>query len=126
MTDRQITIRMPKEDLELWLKALRLRSNQKKQGKGALFNADASERGGGYCCLGVAQQVCAGGIENGGSYPSMYFLKKRGWVFLDTNGEEDNNPYFPSVNATAAVLNDGKGYSFRRIATVIERHAEGY
>jgi hypothetical protein len=126
MTNRQITVRMPKKDLELWLKALRLRSNQKKQGIGYLFNPDHVEDEGGYCCLGVAQQVCAGGIEEDASYPSMSFLKERGWVFLDHAGNEGNNPYFPSVNATASDLNDNKGYSFRCIATVIERHAEGY
>ena len=128
MTKKQITIRMPKEDLELVLRTLRSKSNEHKQGRGALYN------GAGYCCLGAMQCVKTGGFveghdSSGGDFlefPSNKWLKSVGWAFKDVDGKSTDNPYFPTLLCTASEANDEENYTFKQIAQAIESCAVGY
>lgn len=119
---KQITIRMPQEKLDLWLAALRLEENQSKQARNSLFN----EVEGGYCCLGVAQQVISGGVQVYRYLPSSDWLVKEGITFLDQHGAVSCQPFLPTLHTTAAGANDIQGKTFREIADAVEACSEGY
>lgn len=135
MTTKQITIRMPEAKLRLWLRALRLKKNAKRQAKGALWvPKEKGYSNGGYCCLGVAQQVLSGGVEtmDGGgledckSFPSYDWQEGEGIEFFDKHGTRTRDPYLPLHGVTASYANDTEGLTFAQIADAIEDCAEGY
>lgn len=118
-------IRMPKADLEQWLKVLRAPENQDKQGTGRLFGKN--EPGidvDGYCCLGVAQWSRSGRVERNASFPSGKWLNHVGWTFADAEGYKTTNPWLLVDEASA--LNDSKKYPFRIIADLIQLVTETY
>lgn len=121
-----ITIRMPKEDLELVLATLEADENQNKQGRNAMFD------GKGYCCLGAMQCAKTGGfveMASDGKFmlePSMEWLNSVGWQFLDADGEESADPYLPSLSHRATYANDYLRASFKQIAAAIRQCSEGY
>lgn len=128
MDDKQITIRMPKADLELVLATLRAPENQDKQGNGSMWNHT------GYCCLGAMQCAKTGGkiqCVDGNIYcskwaPALRWLKDVGWEFKSVEGNLGYDPYLPLLNCTAIEANDVHKYSFAEIADAIEDCAEGY
>ena len=131
MSKKQITIRMPKEDLAQWLAALRAPENKRRQGTNYLFNP----RGGGYCCLGVAQCIKTGGrveatrdgiVTNWHGYPSLEWLGTVGWKFFDKAGNICRDPWLPSLDRKASHANDLLKKTFAEIADAIEDCAEGY
>lgn len=128
--EKQITIRMPKAKLKLWLDVLRLPANQKLQGTGALFNGGPDpyeDERAGYCCLGALQCAVTGGkVDIHADLPSKKWLKKEGITFLDSYGDPSNDPFFPRFGAEASIVNDGQGKSFKQIAQAIESCAVGY
>lgn len=129
--ERQITIRMPKAKLKLWLDVLRLPANQKLQGTGALFNSEKQSNDWddkpGYCCLGALQCAVTGGkVDLGRGTPSESWLKKEGIEFFDDDGDPTTDPYFPRYGGVASEVNDGQKKSFRQIAQAIESCAVGY
>lgn len=135
MTNKQITIRMPAEKLKLWLRALRLKKNAKRQGGGALYSKINGDTSAGYCCLGVAQQVISGGIEcatsshgvrHARSFPSNSWLEEQGIQFFDSFGSKTTDPYLPMFDCCASTANDELGKTFLEIADAIEDCAEGY
>ncbi len=115
-------IYMPKADLERWLEVLRAPENQKRQGTGALFSPNVSERG--YCCLGVGQWSKEGAVAKDEDFPALDWLDAKGWRFLNEKGERSNNPWL--LIGTASNLNDERKFSFKEIAALIEAAAEGY
>lgn len=122
---KQITIRMPKADLEMVLAMLRNPVNAGKQGKHALFD------GNGYCCLGAMQCAKTGGkVEHKhGMYkglPSYNWLATVGWEFTCNEGRRTADPWLPALHTRATFANDSKGYTFAQIADAIEDCAEGY
>ncbi len=116
MSDRQVTIRMPKESLDKWLAALRSGSYQ--QGVGALY-----DNSGGYCCLGVLQKAVSGKVENL-SYPSVEWLNANKIKFYDSSGG-GQAPFLPALRDRADIAND-HGRTFTEIADAIEQCAEGF
>lgn len=120
MSDRQVTIRMPKELLAKWLAGLR--DGEYKQGIGRLRDSK-----GGYCCLGVLE-VVAGELENDGyaALPSTQWMERHQCTFLSQGGMPDTTPYLPSVDSTASEANDDSKFTFDQIATAIEDCAEGF
>jgi len=120
MSEREITIRMPKESLDKWLAALR--SGTYPQGFGLM------EKNGKFCCLGVLQQVLAGEVERHAcgtavGVPSEAWLAKHRIRFLDSRPDH-GNPFLPSLGMSAACANDHK-HTFTQIADAIEACAEG-
>jgi hypothetical protein len=120
------TIRMPKENLDAWLTALR--SGNFAQGRRALLD----EVTGGYCCLGVLEHCLTGEIERhpDGSpkeYPSESWLADQQITFFDDDGKVTTNPvvFFDGDDTRAAILNDA-GVSFSVIANLIEEHTETF
>lgn len=138
MNKNKKTVRMPKKLFEDFI--YHLRSGKVKQGTGMLFRSenDVDEENGersGYCCLGVLQCTATGGFievcslffkNHFRSYPTMQWLEKNGITFINSSGDNTNNPYFPSVFATAGCLNDDLKYDFKQIADIFERHTETY
>lgn len=118
---------MPEESKAKWL--VGLRSGEYKQGAGVLFNRE----NGFYCCLGVLQHCLTGGVEYTETrmpipqtLPSEEFLQDYG-IILEFNSVL--NPYVMlgnGVQTSLVELNDDKGYSFKRIADIIEKNFEGY
>lgn len=151
MKNRRITIRMPKEDLAAWLRALRSPQNRRRQRALTMFSHASPGMGGhkatpsGYCCLGVAQVVKTGGyletyydrpellekLERNekigyANYPSMKWLAEQGWEWYDRYGKLCRDPFLPTLDMDASTANDSGNYSFRKIANAIEACAEGY
>lgn len=83
-----------------WLKALR--SGKYQKGTGALRPTDST-----YCCLGVAvaEKLCKPNAMNRKGLVSNHFLPEE-------------------VQNVLANLNDTAGWSFKRIATSIEKHVK--
>jgi hypothetical protein len=118
------TIRMPKKLLKRWLKALR--GGTYTQATGTLYEPESC----GFCCLGVLQHAVSGGYvetyENGDwqAFPSLGWRQKNGVEFYNDCGDDTCDPWIPSMEMTAADLNDG-GHTFAEIADAIEACAEG-
>lgn len=117
MSERQITIRMPKELLQKWLAGLR--SGDFKQGRGAMCTHD-----GHYCCLGVLQKTVGDAVEDG-AWPSPAWRKTHGVNFLYKGYENWPAPFLPALGQEADAAND-TGYTFAEIADAIEACAEGF
>lgn len=111
-----------------WLEALR--SGEYVQGKNALKTKEGK-----YCCLGVLCDLhrkttkkagCNWGVNNSGE--GVYF-KNTGalpkevmdWAGF-TEHSADGDLVLNGKGTNLASLNDGKGYGFKRIAQVIEKH----
>ena len=125
-TEKQITIRMPKELLRKWLKALR--SGKYQQAKSALCKETLAGSIG-YCCLGVLEKVVEGDVErysDGRSkeLPSFEWLKAKNISFSSPDLFISSSPYLPSLCDRADIAND-VGCSFAEIADAIEACAEG-
>jgi hypothetical protein len=121
------TIFMPKADAELVLAVLRDPAN--KQGHGALFDKDANNGAGGYCCLGLMQCAKTGGrveAEKWGhgnvsfrGFPTLDWLNSVGWRF-EHGAQATVDPYLPTLGCTASKANDQKGKTFAEIADAME------
>jgi len=110
MFEQGYTIVMPKAKAANWLKALR--SGEYIQASDALHQPEI----GGFCCLGV-EQYCNndGFVENSfnslglgdwNSFPSIEYLKKSGYLFVNRHNWEDTNPYINAVGDEVSDLND--------------------
>lgn len=134
--DRGIRIKMPKKDLERWLRALE--SGLYIQSKGRLY----SQKEGGFCCLGLEQYInrkCEVELGPNGfaGLPSPEYLTANGIHFARTStrlapSSAPDVLQQPSGYLTSGVcwksvdmLNDG-GTSFKEIAKLIRNHAVGY
>ncbi len=118
-----------------WLKALR--SGKYKQAKGALCPIDEKGKIKGFCCLGVLtdlyikdynkshvkkiswEEDVSGSRKNlfkeGGMTPRRVVI----WAGLKKRNPSVSTKNSPSVSL--AVLNDGVGYGFKKIANIIEK-----
>lgn len=109
-------MRMPAKMKEDWIAALR--SGEYKQCHHTLHD------GQGYCCLGVLQKVVDGEVEkeSDGSYspfPSE--------IWIEEHGIEDTMDGISAVDHMFLLSGDNdSGYSFKKIADVIERDVGGY
>lgn len=119
-------LRMPKNLLKRWLKALR--SGEYKQASGTLYNTKT----GGFCCLGVLQHVASGGkceVDDDGYFecvPSSDWYSSNA---IDIPEE---------IECTLMRMNDGKlvltepgnkrvgKRKFPAIADYIEKNSEGF
>jgi hypothetical protein len=118
---------MDKKVAKLWVKALR--SGRYHQGKDSLveYKKDATgECTGtlkGYCCLGVLAEISKlDYLPDQGTPPRAIW---KNWAGLRTSdGELPTDSPYRKYGACLAELNDGKGFGFKRIADVIERHWE--
>jgi hypothetical protein len=123
--------RMPVEAKAKWVAALR--SGQYKQAKGTLYDASTD----GYCCLGVLQHCLTGEVERRpddyssskliGDLPSNEWVEKHNIQFF-AKGKLVSKPVFKINNAyiSASELNDSLGYSFDRIADIVEEQVETF
>jgi hypothetical protein len=110
-------IRMPKNLLKRWLKALR--GGTYIQAKGILYDKAV----GGFCCLGVLQHVQSGGsceVNFGDHYRST---PSDGW---SKEAQVDFGDHMHKL----MVMNDGdigrRRRSFTQIANYIEKNSEGF
>ena len=101
--------KLNKVNIRKWVKALR--SGKYRQGRGSL------KWDGRYCCLGVACVVAGVAImENDisfGEHPEMYQ-----WLGLEHRWDGDIEL---TDNLSATIANDDNGWSFKRIATALEK-----
>jgi hypothetical protein len=100
---------MKPEIKKLWVEALR--SGKYKQGKYHLHTGDK------YCCLGVLCDISPFPLVTGEKLPSIEVLE---W-----SGLPDSNPdvWIKNDLVPIARVNDCvKGYGFKRIADLIEKH----
>lgn len=133
MLDQLPAIKMPAAIATLWLAALR--SGEYTQGRYCLRDTS-----GGYCCLGVLEQVVSGQVEmrnllHSRATPSVEWLKEHGIQFReDYEGEVQGtctNPSFRVLrddevyDSSAAELND-EGISFEAVADILEPLIETY
>jgi hypothetical protein len=126
--NKVITIKMPKESLQLWLKALR--SGKYEQGKGRMRTGDGK-----YCCLGVMQHCITGKVESSSSLlvgaaglPSPEWLTEHNIEFAGRTGGDLGylpSPFLPTLDLSAYTANDCGKYNFAQIADAIEACAEG-
>lgn len=107
---------MPKELATKWLAALR--SGEYVQGQRYLYTKEPER----FCCLGVLEH-CAGGPVEDRETPSFDWLKKHEIVFLNREGNSDDNPYISSWGLYATAANDA-GRSFEKIAKELEKEIE--
>jgi len=111
---KTIDVRLPKSFKNKWIKALR--SGEYEQDRGHLQTND------GYCCLGVACRIMHPKMNlNFGDISEYNFGKKKLEnikvpKLLKTYSEK--NP----VTEILINLNDEKNYSFKKIATWIEKN----
>lgn len=121
----QPSIFMTQEQKDKWLTALR--SGEFKQEQSTL------QRDGGYCCLGLLEQVISGDCETGG-LPSIEWLDANGITFRGVFGrnpgvecdllEVDDAEQLPfGRNTSLSSLNDS-GYTFTEIADALEKIIE--
>ena len=112
-----------KARIKVWVEALR--SGEYEKGKGALRTGDT------FCCLGVACEVyrrkAKKGHWNGGWFAASKKSEHRSilprevakWLGLTS----DPVVTLKSRESVSLInLNDGRGYSFKRIAKVIEKN----
>lgn len=99
-----------------WIKALK--SGKYKQSKNTLYNKETA----GYCCLGVANEVCDLKEKSDSTLLNAY--KKLG--LNDDDGEIVDGYKFPRGKKKYRYLTDmnDKGVSFSKIAEFIESHPE--
>lgn len=119
-TGKVSEIKLPKAFKTKWVKALR--SGKYLQTKGNLFDADANDGQGGYCCLGVACEITKVDYNlQGKSYiESNVSSAAKGLVPQILHGDDDN-----TLVHKLATMNDGEGTkpkSFKQIAAYIERY----
>ncbi len=131
------TEKMNPEIKDLWLEGLR--SGKYPQGRGMLVNTTRTG-GSEFCCLGV---LCDIAVQHGiirandgdvygrrrfttrGAYPEdngfeyqVLPIEVKEWAGLDSQ-----NPIIESDEGmTATTANDARGYDFRMIADLIEKH----
>lgn len=112
-------MKVNKRAIRLWVKALR--SGEFEQAKKCLAKKNVDGPGYSYCCLGVSCEVAkkAGvrGVPSRKEMIRMGFLPNSVQKFL---GVEDDNPKI-TKNFTATTVNDIKSWSFKRIASALER-----
>lgn len=121
-TGKEIDVRLPIAFKRKWVKALR--SGEFKQGSSALkedVSPDNDRVDYRYCCLGVACEIQGlktdnrGFIENSNVYNKLKGITKIPKILL---GSDDNNP----VVSKLVFLNDTNKWSFKKIATWIEKN----
>lgn len=137
--DRGIRIKMPKKELQRWLRALE--SGRYIQGRNFLYDPEE----GSFCCLGLEQyinrkcqvEVKAPNTDLFQGLPSTDYLDKHGIHFVahmykrwDGVIAKSQSPelYLDSAKGwvSADILNDEYDLSFKDLAALIRNHAVGY
>ncbi len=122
-------VRLPKRFKARWVKALR--SGDYLQTTGELYNAYENDEKGGMCCIGVAGAICKvplNDMEGYGLFNKDEFYEIEDMIksykiprLLTGSHSQEDKDYNPIVQKLAK-YNDSGNWSFKRIASYIERY----